>query len=88
MMEVLLICPFCGAEHSVMVEMEDYFAWQDGELAQKAFPYLSATEREQLISHICPECQDKIFGIDEDEDEDEGDDIYLCMTESLGDNWW
>ena len=89
MMEVLLICPFCGAEHSVMVEMEDYLAWQDGELAQNAFPYLSATEREQLISHICPACQEKIFGVDEeDEDEDEGDDIYLCMTESLGDNWW
>jgi len=42
-----------------------------GELAQNAFPYLSATEREQLISHICPKCQDSIFGSDEDEFEDE-----------------
>jgi hypothetical protein len=30
-------------------------------LAQDAFPYLSATEREQLISHICPDCQHDIF---------------------------
>ena len=22
------------------------------------------------------------------EEEDEGDDIYACMVESLGDNWW
>lgn len=65
MMEVLLICPFCGDEHFVTVEMEDYLAWQEGELAQNAFPYLSATEREQLISHICPECQEKIFGGEE-----------------------
>lgn len=88
MMEVLLICPFCGEEHSVMVDMEGYLAWQEGDLVQNAMPHLSATEREQLISHLCPACQEKIFGIDEDEEEDEGDDIYLCMTESLGDNWW
>lgn len=62
MMEVLLICPFCGKEHSVMVDMEGYLAWQEGDLVQNAMPHLSATEREQLISHICPQCQADIFG--------------------------
>ena len=55
-------CPFCGEIHSVKVLEQDFYAWQDGELAQNVFPYLSATEREQLISNICPACQEKIFG--------------------------
>ena len=57
-----ITCPFCGKSHFVEVAESDYNAWQNGELAQNAFPYLSATEREQLISHICPQCQADIFG--------------------------
>ena len=59
---VSLHCPFCGTGHSVEVNEIDYLDWEDGMLAQDAFPYLSATEREQLISHLCPACQKKIFG--------------------------
>lgn len=59
---VTFVCPFCGKEHSVQVMESDYLAWQDGKLAQHAFPYLSDTEREQMISHICPACQASIFG--------------------------
>lgn len=70
-------CPFCGATHTVEVFEADFVAWQDGALAQNVFPYLSATEREQLVSHICPNCQDSIFGSDEDklEDYEEPEDI-------------
>ena len=50
------ICPFCGEYHEVMVSEADYAAWQGGELAQDAFPYLTADEREILISGICPKC--------------------------------
>lgn len=58
-----LTCPFCGNAHSVEVKENDYFDWQfDGVLAQNAFPYLNPTEREQLISQVCPKCQEKIFG--------------------------
>jgi len=60
-----IICPFCGATHFVEVTERDYNNWWNGELAQKAFPYLSATEREQLISQICPKCQESIFGVEE-----------------------
>ena len=60
-------CPFCGASHFVDVAESDYNEWYNGTPAQVAFPYLSATEREQLISRICPKCQTSIF--DEDEDE-------------------
>lgn len=60
--ELLIGCAFCGKSHSVVVEEEDYWDWDDGKLAQHAFPYLNATEKEQLISHICPKCQEDIFG--------------------------
>ena len=83
-----MICPFCGKKHVVVVEEEGFRKWQEGELIQKALPSLSATEREQLISDICPECQANIFGDDEDEDEDE--DVSAIMAESLASTgqWW
>ena len=62
-----IICPFCGTVHFVEVAERDYIAWQGGALAQRAFPYLSATEREQLISQVCPKCQESIFGGEDDE---------------------
>lgn len=69
-----ITCPFCGTEHEVATTSEAYNAWQNGGLIQNAMPFLSATEREQLISHICPKCQDGIFGTEEPEDY-EPDDI-------------
>ena len=66
MMEIVLQCPFCGQPHTVNVDIIDYFNWIDGELAQNVFTYLTATEREQLISGICPECQKGIFGESEE----------------------
>ena len=58
-----LTCPFCGNAYSIEVERNDYFDWQfGGMLAQNAFPYLNPIEREQLISRVCPKCQEKIFG--------------------------
>lgn len=60
--EIHSVCPFCGTPHSVVVPSKGYHAWQDGELIQRAMPQLSPTEREQLISGMCPKCQKKIFG--------------------------
>lgn len=59
---VKMNCVFCGRSHSVSAPSKGYHAWQGGELIQRALPQLSATEREQLISGICPKCQEKIFG--------------------------
>ena len=61
-MEVLIKCPMCGKTHSVEVDFDEFCAWQSGELIQVAMPNLTPTEREQLISDLCPECQEKIFG--------------------------
>ena len=58
-------CPFCGCGNEVEVNEMDYLDWQDGAHAQDAFPYLSADEREMLISGICPTCWERTFGGDE-----------------------
>ena len=78
------VCPFCGRVSEVDVYEEDYYAWNSGnKLVQDAFPYLSADEREMLISGICPSCWDSMFGCPTDEDEEEeeeeevdADDLY------------
>ena len=66
-MRVGMRCVFCGNVHYVDVNEDGYKAWVEGALIQNALPELSATEREQLISHICPDCQDSIFGVEDDE---------------------
>ena len=63
---VFTTCPFCGHENEVEVNHMDYLDWQNGELVQDAFPYLSANEREMLISGCCPRCWDKMFWGDEE----------------------
>ena len=59
--DVLIICPFCCEAHTVKVNLAQYKAWQNGELIQNAMPDLTPTEREQLISGLCPKCQAEIF---------------------------
>ena len=66
---VVTACPFCGHANEVEVNEIDYLDWQDGMLVQNAFPYLSANEREMLISGICPTCLEKMFPPEEDEEE-------------------
>ena len=59
---VEIICPFCGTEHSVEVNLTEFENWLHGELIQRAMPDLTRTEREQLISRMCPKCQAEVFG--------------------------
>lgn len=67
---VITRCPFCGHANFVEVNEDDYLDWQDGKLVQDAFPYLSADEREMLISGICPKCWDSMLPPDPDEESD------------------
>jgi len=79
-------CPFCRKTHSVEVDYHSYISWQNGTLIQRAMPELTPTEREQLISGICPKCQESIFGSDEDEpadiDSDEDEDYEPADIDS------
>ena len=83
--ELVITCPFCGKIHSVTVRKADLIHYREGALAQRAFPYLDAVEREAIISGMCPACQNSFFGeeCDEDWDWDEGfeDDLELIDLE-------
>ena len=59
---VAITCPFCGEDHAVEVNLAQYEAWQNGEPIQNTMPNLTPTEREQLISGLCPKCQAEMFG--------------------------
>ena len=59
---VAIICLFCCEVHTVEVNLAQYKAWQNGEPIQNAMPDLTSTEREQLISCLCPKCQAEISG--------------------------
>ena len=59
---VAITCPFCGEDYAVEVDLAQYEAWQNGKLIQNAMPDLTPTEREQLISGLCPQCQAEMFG--------------------------
>ena len=60
--DIEITCPFCGTDHAGEVDLAKFEAWQNGELIQNAMPDLTFTEREQLISGLCPKCQVKAFG--------------------------
>lgn len=55
-------CPFCGKTNVLSLPLEGFLEWRAGALVQDAFPDLSADEREQLISGMCPNCWEKMFG--------------------------
>lgn len=59
-------CPICRETFEISIPTDDYINWQNGELIQNAMPYLSPSNREFLISGICGNCQEKIFGGDEE----------------------
>ena len=68
-MEVMATCRFCGTTHTLTVDINDYFNWQEGTHIQDAMPYLTPAERELLISQTCQTCWDKMFADDEEEEE-------------------
>jgi hypothetical protein len=49
--------PFSGKTNSLTIVFDpaDYQKWQEGELIQRALPYLTADEREFLMTGITPE---------------------------------
>ena len=59
-------CQMCGMDHSILVDPNDYLSWQSGKkYIQDALAYLSAAERELLISATCDDCWKSLYGEDE-----------------------
>lgn len=73
MINVITKCPFCGKESSILVRDEDFEAWQNGALIQDVMEYLDSSERERLISGICSDCWNKMFGEEEDYEPEKSD---------------
>jgi len=56
MVSVFTMCPFCALYHIVTVDREAYNTWKAGELIQNAFPELTPSDRELLMTGICDDC--------------------------------
>lgn len=66
-LRIFVQCRGCGITFPIVVNEDDYIDWKSGEgFIQDIMGYLSAGDRELLISNTCSECFDKMFGLDED----------------------
>jgi len=69
---IITTCRLCGEEHKVFCKKEDFYNWKQGKFyIQDALHYLSADQRELLISNICGKCFNSLFPPEEHSDEEE-----------------
>lgn len=62
-------CRLCGAQIDIYAYEKDINNWQAGkEYIQNCLAYLTAGERELLLSNTCDECWKKLFPNDEEDD--------------------
>ena len=55
-------CPFCGQLSTATVPTIGFDKYMNGELVQRAFPNIPAETREFMITGMCKDCQEEIFG--------------------------
>ena len=61
------VCMYCHQMHTFTMPVDDYRKWAVNRVAiQKALPYFNASQREILLSQICPECWDVLFPPEEE----------------------
>lgn len=65
-------CPLCGKFSSVVCDSDAWAKYQNGALAQDAFPDMDTFTRETIISGMCDPCQIQFF-IEDDEDDCDGE---------------
>jgi hypothetical protein len=65
-------CVRCEKQCTVNVRKDDLEKWKAGRgFIQDLMPYLSAGDREFLISRICSDCFDAMFPPEEEDDDSE-----------------
>tara|TARA_R100000322_G_scaffold52913_1_gene32848 strand:+ start:654 stop:884 length:231 start_codon:yes stop_codon:yes gene_type:complete len=69
--ELECICNHCDYAENILVHECDYIAWHNGQFIQDAFPYLTAGQRELMISNTCDTCWNKFFPEDDDDEHNE-----------------
>lgn len=67
-LELELECKYCNFEETITVAEADYIAWNNGQFIQDSFPYLTAGQRELMISNTCDTCWNRFFPYADDED--------------------
>lgn len=77
------VCPCCGDLLHIHALVSQFEAWQAGALIQDAFPDMDATDRETLISGLCPDCQATFFA----EEDEELEDFALDTREQFNAEW-
>lgn len=55
-------CPVCGKSYTVIVPHEGFIKWRNGGRIQDCLPTLSNAEREALITGICEDCWEMMYG--------------------------
>lgn len=59
-------CPECGKHQECIVKLEDFNNYKQGNLnIGRAFPYLTAAEREIFLTGLCNDCWEKLMGEEE-----------------------
>jgi len=61
-------CIVCKESTVVVLDKDKFDLWQSGVLVQNAFPHMTPSERELLITGTHPECWEKMFEGGEDDD--------------------
>lgn len=60
-------CSVCGTSYFIYLDTPDYFAWRSGSLAQDVFYYLSAEQREMVMTGMHGPCYDSLWeGLSDD----------------------
>lgn len=77
-MTITRCCPLCGELTSVVCAESAWKSYQNGALAQDAFPDMDIFSRETLISGMCKPCQTRFFEADEDDEEDPYEGCFEC----------
>lgn len=72
-------CFMCGRLTTVTCDESAWEKYENGALAQEAFPDMDIHTRETIISGMCLPCQEKFFeAMDENEDECDGECDVCC----------
>lgn len=56
-----IACRMCGEPQTIWFDIADWNEWRAGAYIQDAMPYLTAAEREMLISQTCDNCWNNLF---------------------------
>ena len=62
-------CPKCSEKiaKTLSVPLSAYENWINGTLIQHAMPYLTTDEREWMITGYCEQCNNQIYGRNDNE---------------------